>query len=53
MRTCGASFGDAPPPPRSPTVDMSSYPLGFPFWYLDLQLLVLLMSDCKYVPRVS
>ena len=53
MRASGASSGDAPPPPRSPAADRSSYPLGFSIWYLDLLLLVLLVFACQFVPRIS
>ena len=35
MRARGASSGGAPPPPRSPVVDRSSYTLVFTVWYLD------------------
>ena len=51
MRARGASSGDAPPPPRSLATDKSSYPPGFPIWYLDLLLLVLLVFGCQF--RVS
>ena len=53
VRAHGASSSDAPPPPRSLAVDRSSYPPGFPVWYLDLLLLVLLVFGCQFVPRVS